>query len=109
MPAALGALYDVVQALVQLAIAPKAVGEVYNLGQDKDISINELAELIKEMTGSSSEIKLIPYKEAYKEGFEDMRRRLPDVSKIKSLIEYQHTKQLRDILDIVIAYEKERL
>jgi len=100
---------DVVRALVQLAVAPKAVGEVYNLGQDKDISINELAELIKEMTGSSSEIKLIPYKEAYKEGFEDMRRRLPDISKIKSLIEYQHTKQLRDILDIVIAYEKERL
>ncbi|MCK4827345.1 GDP-mannose 4,6-dehydratase [bacterium] len=100
---------DVVRALAQLAITPEAVGEVYNLGQDKDISINELAELIKEMTGSSSEIKLIPYKEAYKEGFEDMRRRLPDISKIKSLIEYQHTKQLRDILDIVIAYEKERL
>ena len=100
---------DVVWALAQLAVTPKAVGEVYNLGQDKDISINELAELIKEMTGSSSEIKLIPYKEAYKEGFEDMRRRLPDISKIQSLIEYQHTKQLRDILDIVIAYEKERL
>ncbi len=100
---------DVVQALAQLAVTPKAVGEVYNLGQDKDISINELAELIKEITGSSSEIKLISYKEAYKEGFEDMRRRLPDISKIQSLIEYQHTKQLRDILDIVIAYEKERL
>jgi len=100
---------DVVWALAQLAVTPKAVGEVYNLGQDKDISINELAELIKEMTDSSSEIKLIPYKEAYKEGFEDMRRRLPDISKIQSLIEYQHTKQLGDILDIVIAYEKERL
>jgi len=100
---------DVVQALAQLAVTPKAVGEVYNIGQDKDISIGELAELIKEMTGSSSEIKLISYKEAYKEGFEDMRRRLPDISKIQSLIGYQPTKQLRDILDIVIAFEKERL
>lgn len=100
---------DIVKALDQLAVTPKAVGEVYNIGQDKDISIGELAELIKEMTGSSSEIKLISYKEAYKEGFEDMRRRMPDISKIQSLIGYQPTKQLRDILDIVIAYEKERL
>ena len=97
---------DVVQGLIQLGKAPEAVGDVFNIGNYQDISIQELAQLIKKMTGSSSEIIIIPYKEAYKEGFEDMRRRLPDISKIQTLTGYEPTLVLEDILKLVIDYEK---
>jgi UDP-glucose 4-epimerase len=100
---------DVVQGLIQLAETPEAVGDVFNIGNYHDISILELAQLIKEMTGSSSEIQIIPYEKAYKAGFEDMRRRLPDISKIQALTGYTPTLALEEILKIVIAYEKERL
>lgn len=100
---------DVVKALMQLSKTPEAVGDVFNVGHEKDISILELAALIKDLTSSSSEIALIPYEEVYNDGFEDMRRRLPDISKISHLIGYQPTLDLQDILERVIEYEKERL
>ncbi len=100
---------DVVQGLVQLAETPEAVGEVFNIGNYRDISILELAQLVKKMTGSSSEIVIIPYEEAYKEGFEDMRRRLPDISKIKALTGYEPTLVLEEILEKVIDFEKGQL
>ena len=100
---------DVVQGLVQLAETPEAVGEVFNIGNYQDISILELAQLVKKMTGSSSEIVIIPYEEAYKEGFEDMRRRLPDISKIHELTGYEPTLVLEEILEKVIDYEKYQL
>lgn len=100
---------DSVRAIIQLAKEPKAVGKVYNVGHHKDISILELAEMIKEMTKSSSEIKFIPYEEAYDGGFEDMRRRIPDLSKLKELIGYEPTLDLPEILERVIAYERGRI
>lgn len=95
---------DVVQALVGLAHHPDAVGQIYNVGNGREITITNLARLIKEMTGSSSEIVHIPYDQAYVEGFEDMPRRVPDITKIQSLIGYQPSLNLRGILEKVIAH-----
>ncbi len=95
---------DAVTALTALAETPKAVGEVFNIGNADEISIMELARMVKEMTGSSSEIKLVPYNEAYEEGFEDMHRRVPDITKISGLTGYRPTMFIRDILEKVIAF-----
>ena len=75
---------DVVRALVGLMTEPTAVGEVFNVGNDREISIRELAETVKRLTGSRSEITTTPYAEAYEAGFEDMPRRVPDLRKIKA-------------------------
>jgi UDP-glucose 4-epimerase len=96
---------DVVGALVGLAENPTAVGEVYNIGSQHEVSILQLAERIKELTRSDSRIVFIPYREAYEEGFEDMMRRVPDISKISRLIGYQPQRTLDEILNGVIAYE----
>ena len=100
---------DVVEAMVKLVQHPKAYGEVFNIGHTKDISILELAKLVKKLTGSSSEIVFIPYDKAYEPGFEDMRRRLPDISKAQKLIGYKPTLDLPEMLKRIIAYERERL
>lgn len=100
---------DVVEAMVRLIQEPRAYGEVFNVGHTKDISIYELAVMVKEMTGSPSEIVFVPYEQAYEEGFEDMPRRLPDISKIRSLIGYEPTLDLPEMLERIIAYERERL
>ncbi len=100
---------DVVEALTNLAENPAAVGKVFNIGHQKEISIYDLAKLIKKLTGSQSEIKLIPYEEAYADAanFEDMQRRLPDIGKISKQIGYQPSIDLEEILKNVIAYHKE--
>ena len=95
---------DVVEAMIALIQHPKAYGEVFNVGHTKEISIYELAVLLKEITESTSEIVFVPYEEAYEEGFEDMPRRLPDISKIQQLIGYKPTLDLPEMLDRVIAY-----
>ena len=95
---------DVVCALIGLAQHPKAVGEVFNIGSTQEITIDELACLVGEMTKSRSEIVHIPYDEAYEEGFEDMQRRVPDIAKIKELIGYEPTLDIRGILEAVIQY-----
>ena len=87
---------------------PQAYGEVFNIGHTKEISIYDLAVLVKAMTSSSSDIILVPYEEAYEAGFEDMRRRVPDISKIQRLIGYQPVLDLPEMLERVIAYERER-
>jgi UDP-glucose 4-epimerase len=97
---------DVVGALLKLADHKEAVGQVYNIGSVEEVSIGELAEMIKAMTGSRSEIVLVPYSEAYEEGFEDMPRRVPDLTKTGALIGYQPTRSLEQILEDVIAYHK---
>jgi UDP-glucose 4-epimerase len=101
---AFGYVGDVVQALADLAQHPNAVGEVFNIGSSREITINELAQLIKKLTGSSSEIIHIPYDRAYEQGFEDMGRRVPDTSKIEKLIGYKPTVGLEDILERIIAH-----
>jgi UDP-glucose 4-epimerase len=99
---------DVIGAMLTLIEHPEARGEVFNIGHTKEISIHELAVLVKRMTGSRSEIVLVPYEEAYEAGFEDMRRRAPDISKIQRLIGYRPALDLPEMLERVIAYERER-
>ena len=95
---------DVVRAMVALIDEPRAVGQVFNIGNGNEISINQLAERIKTLTGSHSDIVRIPYDEAYEAGFEDMPRRVPDISKVRSLIGYAPTVELDEILARVIAH-----
>ena len=93
---------DVVQALLKLVQEPRAVGEVFNIGSSQDISIMDLARQVKTLTKSASEITLVPYDQAYEEGFEDMPRRIPDLTKINRLIGYAPTVGLDEILCRVI-------
>ena len=99
---------DAVDAIIKLSATEKAIGEVINLGNDKEIPIEELAKKIKEAARSKSEIRYIPYSEAYEEGFEDMRRRVPDLAKIKKLIGYKSKYSLDNIIKDVIKYYKGR-
>jgi UDP-glucose 4-epimerase len=98
-----GHVKDVVKGLAALLDNPKAVGEVFNIGNTEEISILGLAQRVKEITNSSSRISMIPYEEAYESGFEDMKRRVPDLSKIKATIGYEPTLNLNDILRDVVA------
>lgn len=100
---AFGYVGDVVRALADLVQHPQAVGQVFNIGNTKEITINALARRIKEMTSSESQIVHIPYDRAYEQGFEDMSRRVPDISKIQTLIGYQPTVELDQILERVIV------
>jgi UDP-glucose 4-epimerase len=95
---------DVVGALLKLINEPEAVGQVFNIGNIGEISITDLAERVKQMTGSRSTIKYIPYDQAYESGFEDMPRRVPDLSKVEALIGYKPRNTLDDILVQVIEY-----
>jgi UDP-glucose 4-epimerase len=100
---------DVVQAIIGLGEASNVNGEVFNIGSNEEISIYALAERIKARTGSHSEIQLIPYDQAYEAGFEDMRRRVPDIRKIRACIGWQPTTPLDETIDQIIAYQKTRL
>jgi UDP-glucose 4-epimerase len=95
---------DIVRALVALMDHPGAVGEVFNVGSNEEVTIRVLAERVKALTDSASEIVTVPYEQAYGEGFEDMPRRVPDISKIERLIAYRPTKSLDEILRGVIDY-----
>ena len=97
---------DVVRALAGLLDEPRAVGDVFNVGNPEEISIRALAELVKEVTGSRSDVVTVPYERAYAAGFEDMPRRLPDISKIRGLTGWRPTLTLRDVLDRVVAYAR---
>jgi UDP-glucose 4-epimerase len=98
-----GHVYDVVEGLVKVLETPECFGQVINLGNDDEVSIIGLAEKAIAANGSSSQIKYIPYEEAYGDGFEDMRRRVPDLAKAKRLIGYQPTRTLDDIINDVAA------
>jgi len=93
---------DVIDALTSLSRTESAVGEVFNVGSGEEITMKELALIVKRLTKSSSEIVYIPYKDVYKEGFEDMKRRIPDISKIKSMIGYQPKISLEEGLKKII-------
>ena len=99
---------DVVGAMIKLIQNSEAHGEVFNVGHTKEISILELASLVKKMTHSSAEIVFVPYDQAYEQGFEDMRRRLPDLSKIERVIGYKPSMDLPELLAQIIAHERER-
>jgi UDP-glucose 4-epimerase len=100
---------DVVGALVKVMDHPGAVGEVFNIGSTEEVTIGELAEMVKVLTGSASEIVLIPYEQAYEAGFEDMPRRVPDISKVGKLVGFRPRVSLQETLQRVIAYQRERL
>jgi UDP-glucose 4-epimerase len=98
---------DVVRAMVALINEPKAVGQVFNIGNGREITIRELAQRVKQMTGSSSSIVTIPYEQAYEAGFEDMPRRVPAIAKLDALVGYAPPVDLAEILARVIAYTRE--
>jgi UDP-glucose 4-epimerase len=97
---------DVVGAAIKLLETPQAYGEVVNLGSEESTTIRGLAELVKKMAGSASEIVHIPFEEAYEPGFEDMPVRRPDLSKARRLIGYEPRLSLREIVAEVIAFTR---
>lgn len=96
-----GHVYDVIDAVVSVAFSDKTIGKVINIGNNFEISMNNLAKKIIEETGSKSEIKYIPYAEAYGDGFEDMERRVPNIDLIKSLTGWQPKRDLTQIIEDV--------
>jgi UDP-glucose 4-epimerase len=100
---------DVVPPLVELLTRQGAHGKVFNIGSDTEISIGELAELVVKKTGSKSEIRFIPYEDAYPPGFEDMQRRMPDLKRALALIGFRPIRSLEDILKDVIEEQKARI
>ena len=104
-----GHVNDTVEAVLRLIETPAAVGDVFNIGTDREVTIRGLAEMVREAAGSSSEIRLVPYDEAYPEGFEDMLRRMPDVSKLEGVIGFKPTTPLEAIIQDVVDYERAQL
>src|SRR4029078_3888323 len=98
---------DVVDALVKLAHEPRAIGEVFNVGTTSEVTIGDLAERVKKLSHNHSPIEFIPYDEAYEAGFEDMPRRVPDISKLCSLIGYRPKLQLDEIIQTVIEHVRQ--
>jgi UDP-glucose 4-epimerase len=99
---------DVVDALIKLTQEPRAVGEVFNVGNTEEVTIRELAERVKRITGSSSPVQLVPYDEAYEAGFEDMPRRVPDISKVGRLVGYQPRLGLDEIICRVVEHFRKK-
>ena len=100
-----GNVYDVAQAIQGLAESDETVGELYNIGSSEEISIMQLAERVRDRADSASDIKLIPYEQAYQQsGFEDFRRRVPDTDKIRAAIGWRPTTPLNDTIDQIIRY-----
>ena len=93
---------DTVGALSRLIEHPDAVGQIFNIGSNEEISIEQLARMVKSLTGSASPIRYVPYEEAYEEGFEDMQRRVPDIGKIHNLLNFRTTYNTRQIVQSVI-------
>ena len=95
---------DVVKAMVALIDEPRAIGQVFNIGNGHEITIGDLAVKVKTMTGSNSEIVNVPYEKAYEAGFEDMPRRVPDITRLQSLVGYAPTVELEETLTRVIEH-----
>jgi UDP-glucose 4-epimerase len=94
---------DVVGALLKLMLEPRAIGQVFNIGNPQEVTIGDLAQRVKQMTGSASAIEFVPYDKAYDPGFEDMPRRVPDLTRIHALIGYAPKVHLDEIIEKVIA------
>jgi UDP-glucose 4-epimerase len=95
---------DVVGCLMKMMKEKKAIGEVFNIGNSQEVTILKLAEMVKAQTRSQSPIVFVPYDKAYEAGFEDMPRRVPDLTKIHKLVGYEPTVQLKETIDKVIEY-----
>ncbi|NBU93890.1 MAG: NAD-dependent epimerase/dehydratase family protein, partial [Actinobacteria bacterium] len=95
---------DVVKALLLVMDSDKAIGQVFNVGNNSQISIMDLAKKVIEITGSKSSIKKVAYEKAYPEGFEDMQRRVPDISKIKNVLGWKPEIDLDQIITDIAAF-----
>ena len=98
---------DAVGAVIDLAGLDEATAQVFNVGSDEEVSIGQLARLVKDITRSSSPIVYVPYQQAYEEGFEDMQRRVPDIGKVRQLIGYAPSMTLAKILHEVVAFYRD--
>jgi UDP-glucose 4-epimerase len=98
---------DVVAALAALAAEPRAVGQVFNIGNTEEVTIRALAERVRLLAHSSSPVQLIPYDQAYEKGFEDMPRRVPDISRVRNLIGFTPRMSLDDMICRVIEYVRQ--
>ncbi len=99
---------DAVRGMVDLMMHPEATGEAFNLGSQEEVTIEAVAKMVIQLTGSSSSLKFIPYDQAYEEGFEDMARRVPDISKAKRAVGFEPSMKLMDILHSVIDYYRNK-
>jgi UDP-glucose 4-epimerase len=99
---------DTIEALLRLIPLERAIGEVINIGNTEEVTIESLAKMVKERTGSSSPIQFIPYDKAYEPGFEDMMRRVPCIDKLHSLTGFRPQTSLVDIIDRVLAYYRQK-
>ncbi len=97
---------DVVSALYRLAVNEQAVGGVFNVGSDEEVTILELANRVRRATGSQSQIRFVPYTDAYGTGFEDMPRRVPDISRVRNLIGFTPSHTLNQIIESVVDYQR---
>jgi UDP-glucose 4-epimerase len=104
-----GHVQDAVEALLRLLATPASVGGVFNVGSDEEVTILRLAEMVRDAAGSRSEIRLVPYAEAYAEGFEDMQRRVPDLAKLERTIGFRPRTSLATIITDVVADQRARL
>jgi UDP-glucose 4-epimerase len=99
---------DVVGAILALLREPRALGQVFNVGNDREISIEDLARLVRDRANPAAAIRNVPYDQAYEQGFEDMRRRVPDLRKIRDLVGYRPTLGVEEIVDRVVEHERSR-
>jgi UDP-glucose 4-epimerase len=97
---------DTVDAIMRLMASPEAIGDIFNIGVEQEITMNDLAKRVKERAGSGSEIRLIPYEVAFGAGFEDMERRQPVIRKIERVVGWKPTRSLDVIIDETIAYHR---
>jgi UDP-glucose 4-epimerase len=99
---------DVLESLMRLVDCEAARGQVFNVGNDREISVNQLADLVQQRTGGRSSIVRIPYEEAYAKGFEDLGRRIPDLGKLERAIHYRPDTSIETIIDRVVEDMRER-
>lgn len=104
-----GHVRDAVESVLRLIETPEAVGQVFNVGTDREVTINKLAEMVRDAVGAQSPIVHVPYGEAYAEGFEDLERRVPDVNKLAKMTGYRFTRTLEQIIDDVVEEQRSRL
>ena len=100
---------DSVEAIARLIAQPAALGQVFNIGSDREVTINSLAEIVRSAARSSSEIVHVPYSEAYAAGFEDMQRRVPDVTKLRNVTGFAPSTSLEQIVEDVVADKRAQL
>ncbi len=104
-----GHVRDAVEAVLRLMDTEAAIGEVVNVGTDREVTICQLAEMVRDAAGSKSDIVYVPYAEAYAEGFEDLERRVPDVRKLERMTGFRFSRSLEQVVEEVVADARSRL